>query len=137
MWARLLRGMQGDAAKFIKFEPNFGSQTSYYSFAMASSDSDNISFVDIDDCPDPDSVLQAADEDEAADVHNARASSAKMASAEIEPNSVWHACPWVGRYLTDVYCDVDQVVFDGYDISDISQDFPGTNFEDAATSGYI
>ena len=131
VWARLLRGMQGEAVKFIKFEPT---QTSYNSFAMASSDSDNHSFIDIDDCPDPESELQAADEDEAADVHNARAASAKMASAEIEPNSVWHACPWVGGYLTDMYCDVDQVVFDGYDISDISQDFPGSNFEFCTTS---
>ena len=38
-------------------------------FAMASSDSDEMSFVDVDDCPDPESGLQAADEDEAADVH--------------------------------------------------------------------
>ena len=102
-------------------------------FAMACSD-DEMSFVDIDDCPDPESVLQAADEDEAADVHTARAASDKMRSAEIEPNSVWHACPWVGRYLTDVHCDVDQVVFDGYDISEISQAFPGANFEFCTTT---
>jgi len=101
---------------------------------MASSDSDEMSFVDVDDCPDPESGLQAADEDEAADVHTARAAFQKMGSAEVEPNSVWHTCPWVGRYLTDFHCDVDQVVFDGYDITEISQAFPGANFEFCTTT---